>query len=66
MKSLADVLTEQEWSDLGQRYRAAFGVGIPFTMLPADGEAAVALINRAIEAKNEDLIDADLPEGALI
>lgn len=66
MKMLSDMLTAQASFELDERYRAVFGYGIPRTMLPADGDAALALINRAIDTKDDSIFEEGLPEGALI
>lgn len=59
-------MTEQEWFELEQEYRAAFGSNIPRAMLPADEAAAVALIRKAIETGDEGVFDQDIPANAAI
>lgn len=59
-------MNEQEWFDLEQEYRAVFGSNIPRMMLPADEEAAVALIRKAIETGDDGVFDQDIPTDAAI
>lgn len=59
-------MNEQEWFDLEQEYRAVFGSNIPRMMLPADEEAAVALVRKAIETHDDGVFDQDIPTDAAI
>lgn len=59
-------MTEQEWYELGCEYRAVFGESIPHMMLPADEEAAAALVREAIEQNDSRVFERDIPPDALI
>ena len=59
-------MTEQEWLDLEQEYRAVFGSIIPRMMLPADEAAAVALIRKAIDTRDDGVFEQDIPADAAI
>lgn len=59
-------MTEQEWFDLEQEYRAVFDSSIPRTMLPADEIAAVALIRRSIDTGDDGVFDQGIPSDAAI
>ena len=59
-------MTEQEWLDLEQEYRAVFGSNIPRMMLPADEAAAVALIRKAIDTRDDGVFEQDIPADAAI
>lgn len=56
-------MNEQEWFELGQEYLAVFGEKIPRMMLPADEEAAAALVREAIGKRDESVFERDIPEG---
>lgn len=59
-------MTEQEWFDLGQEYRAVFSENIPRMMLPADEQAAAALVREAIKKRDDGVFDQGIPVTALI
>ena len=59
-------MNEQEWFDLEQEYRAVFGSNIPRMILPADEEAAVSLIRKAIETGDDGVFDQGIPTDAAI
>jgi hypothetical protein len=59
-------MTEQDWFDLDQEYRAVFGEGIPHMMLPADEAAKVALIRKAIETGDDSVLEQGIPVDAAI
>lgn len=59
-------MTEQDWFDLDQEYRAVFGEGIPHMMLPADEAAKVALIRKAIETGDDNMFEQGIPVDAAI
>ena len=59
-------MTDQEWLDLWNEYRAVFNSNIPLTQLPSDESAAVALIRKAIETGDEAVLDPDIPADAVI
>lgn len=59
-------MTDQDWFDLGQDYRAVFGSNIPRMMLPADEEAAATLIRAAIEKRDDSLLDLGIQSDAMI
>ncbi len=59
-------MTEQDWFDLEQEYRALFGSNIPRIMLPADEEAAVALVRLAIETRSDGVFEQDIPSSCAI
>jgi hypothetical protein len=59
-------MTEQEWLDLEQEYRAVFGSNIPRMMLPADEAAALALIRKAIDTRDDGVFEQDIPADAAI
>lgn len=58
-------MSEQGWLNLNREYREAFGENIPHMMLPADEEMAVALVREAIAARDESVIERDIPGDAL-
>jgi len=55
-----------ELASLLERFEATFGETAPLTMLPSDEQAAIALLRRVIDARDTSLLEADLPEGAVI
>lgn len=57
-------MTEQGWFDLEQEYRAVFGSNIPRMMLPADEEAAAALVREAIQKRDDGVFDRGIPSTA--
>lgn len=59
-------MNEQEWFDLEQEYRAVFGSNIPRVMLPTDETAAVALVRKAIETRDDGVFDQGIPTDAAI
>lgn len=59
-------MTEQEWFELELQYRQVFGSNIPRAMLPADEEAAVALVKEAIAARDDSVFERDIPPDAAI
>ena len=59
-------MTDQEWFDLGQEYRAMFGEMIPRMMLPADEEAAAAIVREAIETHDDSVFERNFPASAAI
>lgn len=59
-------MTEQDWFDFEQAYRALFGSNIPRIMLPADEEAAVALVRLAIETRSDGVFEQDIPSSCAI
>lgn len=59
-------MTDKEWLDLGQEYRAVFGENIPFTMLPADEKTALALIRKAIDTRDDSVFEQGIPPDAAI
>lgn len=59
-------MTDKEWLDLEQEYRAVFSANIPFTMLPADETAAVALIREAIKTRDDSVFEQGIPPDAAI
>lgn len=59
-------MTEQDWLDLDQQYRAVFGERIPRTMLPADEEAAAAMVREAILKRDDSVFDRGVPGSCLI
>ena len=59
-------MTEQDWLDLDQQYRAIFGERIPRTMLPADEEAATAMVREAILKRDDGVFDRGVPGSCLI
>ncbi|MHB1077642.1 hypothetical protein [Thiobacillus sp.] len=59
-------MTEQDWFDFEQEYRALFGSNIPRIMLPADEEAAVALVRLAIETRSDGVFEQDIPSSCAI
>lgn len=59
-------MTEQDWFDLDQEYRAVFGEGIPHMMLPANEEAAAALVREAVQKRDDGLLERGIPATALI
>jgi len=66
MRTLDQVVSGEEWIRLNERYRVVFGEGIPTMELPADGDAALALILRAIESRDESVFGEGVPPGALV
>lgn len=66
MRTLDQVISGDQWIDLNDRYSAVFGESIPTMELPADGDAALALIQRAIDTKNDGVFSEGIEEGALI
>lgn len=66
MRTLDQVISGDQWIDLNDRYRAVFGESIPMTELPADGDDALALIQRAIDTKNDGVFNEGIEEGALV
>jgi hypothetical protein len=59
-------MTEQDWLDLDQQYRAIFGERIPRTMLPADEDAAATMVREAILKRDDSAIGQDIPPDAAI
>lgn len=59
-------MTEQGWFDLNEEYRAAFGESIPRMMLPADEDAAAALVREAIQKRDDGVFEQGIPPSALI
>jgi len=59
-------MTEQDWFDLEQEYRALFGSNIPRMMLPSDDEAAALLVHEAIEARDDSVFDRGVPGSCLV
>jgi hypothetical protein len=59
-------MTDREWFDLERQYRAVFGSNIPRTMLPADEEAAAALVRKGIETGDGAVLDPGIPADAVI
>ena len=59
-------MTEQDWFDLEQEYRALFGSNIPRMMLPSDDEAAALLVHEAIEAHDDSVFDRGVPGSCLV
>lgn len=59
-------MTEQDWLELDRRYRAVFNEGILHMMLPADEEAAAALVREAIERRDDGVFARGIPVTALI
>ena len=58
-------MTEQDWFELEVRYREVFGERIPRMMLPADEEAAAALVREAIATRDESVVERGIPRDAL-
>lgn len=58
-------MTEQDWFELEVRYREVFGERIPRLMLPADEEAAAALVREAIATRDESVVERGIPRDAL-
>lgn len=63
---LGVMMTDQDWFDLEEEYRAIFGEGIPRMMLPADEAAAAALVREAIRKRDDSLLDPGIPSDAMI
>jgi hypothetical protein len=59
-------MTEQDWFDLEQEYRAVFGSNIPRMMLPSDDEAAALLVREAIEMRDDSVFDQGIPSSCAI
>ena len=59
-------MTEREWFELEQEYRAVFGANIPRLMLPVDEESAAALVREAICRCDDSVFDRDIPTDAAI
>lgn len=59
-------MTDQEWMDLEQEYRAVFGSNIPRTMLPSDEAVAVELVRKAIDTRDDGVFDQGIPSDAAI
>lgn len=59
-------MTEREWFELEQEYRATFGSSIPRMMLPADEDAAARLVRAAIKKRDEGVIGQGIPTQAAI
>ncbi len=66
MRGLNEVLSAQEWFELEQKYAEVIGGALPRSMLPGDGDVALALIKRVIETGDESLLEEGIPEGAFI
>lgn len=59
-------MSEQDWFELEQEYRAVFRSNIPRSMLPANEELAVALVREAIRKRNDSVLDQGIPpDGAI-
>jgi predicted TIM-barrel fold metal-dependent hydrolase len=58
-------ITKEEYDSLNAEYRAVFGDDIPTMELPADADAAIALIREAIEKRDDSVFERDLPKGAV-
>jgi hypothetical protein len=58
-------MTEQAWFELEVRYREVFGERIPRMMLPADEDAAAALVREAIATRDESVVERGIPRDAL-
>lgn len=59
-------VTEQDWFNLERRYQETFGTNIPRMMLPADEEAAVALVREAIVKRDETVFERGILGDACI
>lgn len=59
-------MTEQDWFELEQQYRAVFSSGIPRALLPSDEEAAAALVHEAIELRDDSVLERGIPPDASI
>lgn len=59
-------MTGQDWFDLNQKYIAVFGEKIPRMMLPADEEAAAAIVRQAIETHDDSVFERNFPASAVI
>lgn len=59
-------MTDKDWFELEMQYRDVFGSSIPRMMLPADEEAAAALVREAIAKRDESVFERDIPPDAAI